>query len=168
MAEVVIDEGVWIKGLKGEKDPGKVQPPGEDTEIDPEWGLSAAILTAVQKDHQWVLTNEIIGIYANRIYEAAYRGPLWMRLRGSYLGVLVDSQRHHKLNPDPPPVIKPDDLYHHKDQCWVSAAAAAAEGCLLITVDGRLVAQLNASELPEVHHFEPMLVVGAAEALGIA
>jgi hypothetical protein len=61
-----------------------------------------------------------------------------------------------------PPI---DGPYDRDDIAWVSAAAAAPPGCLLVTGDERLLVQLGRSELPDRHGFVPCFVTDAISRL---
>lgn len=137
MADVVIDEWVLVRGLQAEQ---------------PTAGLeheSARLLWVLQERHRWVVTLDLVDVYLARLFEATYKGVLWHRVRLSLQGALVSTEATLWLD-DVPTIEGP---YHRKDCRWVSAAAAALAGCLLVTGDERLLNQLRSSDLPEKHGF---------------
>jgi hypothetical protein len=150
VAEVVVDEGMLIRGLEAE-DPAS----GLETEC-------ADVLFAVQTAHRWVFHEDLVDVYLDRLFQARYKGVIWRGLQRSLQDTIVD--KNSGLWLDRAPVI--EGPYHRKDQRWVSAAAAAPDGCRLITLDERLVKQLRSSGLPEQYGFVPCLVPEALVDLG--
>lgn len=144
MADVVVDEWLLIRGLDAEQ---------------PVAGLereSADLLAVVQTSHRWVMTDHIVDIYQNRLFHAQYKGAIWTRLRRSFIDTLVAASRLWLRE-----VPHVDGAYDQDDAAWVSAAAAAPAGCLLITGDRRLLNQLSRTALPEQHGFVPCFVTDA-------
>jgi predicted nucleic acid-binding protein len=144
VADVVLDEWVLIRGLEAEQ-------PSDGFERD-----SADLLALVQASHRWVMTDEVVDAYQRRLYGARYKADIWTRLRASFLGTLVNSNRPWLKDV---PVI--DGAYDRDDTDWVSAAAAAPAGCLLVTGDRRLLVALAAPGLPALHTFVPCFVTDA-------
>ena len=143
MADVVLDEWGWSAGSRR----NSLQP-----------GSTARAPT--QTSHRWVLTDDIVDAYERRIHHARYKGGIWRRLQGSFIDTLVSASR---LWLREVPII--DGAYDGDDVAWVSAAAAAPAGCLLVTGDRRLLVQLGKTGLPEQHAFAACFVTDALELL---
>ncbi len=147
MDDVVIDEWILIRSFALEHDPAA----GEDGE--PDDFRPVEILTLAQDSCRWAVSDETVAIYLNRIFSAPYKGILWNRLRASIFGVLADSERRvHFIDP---PIVEAGQ-YHHKDEVWVSVAAAAGGGCRLITGDNNLVTDLTTNGTAERVEIVPM------------
>jgi predicted nucleic acid-binding protein len=144
VADVVLDEWLLIRGLDAEQ---------------PAAGLErecADLLAVVQTSHRWVMTDDIVDIYQRRLFQARYKGAIWTRLRGSFLDTLVAASRLWLRD-----VAHVDGRYDQDDAAWVSAAAAAPAGCLLVTGDQRLLVQLRQTTLQEQHGFLACNVIDA-------
>jgi predicted nucleic acid-binding protein len=144
VADVVIDEWLLLRGLDAEH---------------PATGLereSADLLAVVQTSHRWVMSDDIVDIYQRRLFQAQYKGAIWTRLRRSFIDTLVAASRLWLR--DVPHI---DGRYDQDDAAWVSAAAAAPAGCLLVTGDRRLLAQLERTPLLEQHGFTACFVTDA-------
>jgi hypothetical protein len=105
------------------------------------------------------LTADQIVVYYLRDGEAARlvvdeQGRIEGGLRGFFEANEEQLRRHIEL-------LK----YDSDDRPWVSAAAAAPEGCLLVTGDKRLLRQLRKTDLPEEHGFVPCFVTDALPVL---
>jgi len=155
VTDVVTDEGLFISALGSERGPYSQELVDEDEQKSREQALS--VLQNVQDRHVWAVSTEVLDKCFGRLWQASYKGKVWRQLLFSFVDVLIDPGRHNHVGE--PPAIEGD--YHHKDRPWVSCAAAAADDCLLVTVDGDLVRQLNATDLPRGHRFIPVLVIQA-------
>ncbi len=144
MADVVVDEWLLIRGLDAEQPAA-----GQERE-------SAEALALVQTWHRWVMSDDIVDIYQRRLYQARYKGAVWTRLLASFSATLASASRLWLH--DVPPIQGP---YDQDDAPWVSAAAAAPAGCLLVTGDRRLLVQLGRCSLPEQHGFVACFVTDA-------
>lgn len=144
MADVVLDEWVLIRGLDAEH-------PADGFERE-----SADLLALVQTSHRWVMTDQVVDAYQGRLFGATYKGAIWTELRASFIATLVNASRLWLR--DVPAIAGP---YDQDDVTWVSAAAAAPPGCLLVTGDRRLLGQLGRCDLPARHAFVPCFVSDA-------
>ncbi len=156
MTEVVTDEGLFIRALGSERSPRshEVVDPADQRARD----LAAEVLQTVQDQHVWAISYDVYDTCFGRFWSASYKGVLWNRLLRSFRNMIIDPAKHRHTG-DPPEI--PGE-YDPNDRRWVSCAAAASDGCLLITTDEDLVQQLEATELPALHHFVP-LVLSEAE-----
>jgi len=148
VADVVIDEWLLIRGLDAEQ-------PAAGLERE-----SADLLAVVQTSHRWVMTDDVVDIYQRRLFQAPYKGAIWTRLRRSFIDTLVTANRLWLH--DVPHI---EGRYDQDDAPWVSAAAAAPDGCLLVTGDRRLLTQLQKTPLPEEHAFVACFVTDALDLL---
>jgi len=144
VADVVIDEWLLLRGLEAEQ-------PAAGLERE-----SADLLAVVQTSHRWVMTDDIVDIYQRRLYRAGYKGGIWRQLLASFRATLVNASRLWLH--DVPHIEGP---YDQDDAPWVSAAASAPTGCLLVTGDRRLLAQLERTELQRQHAFVAYFVTYA-------
>jgi hypothetical protein len=153
MCDCVIDECVLIRALEAEGTDAS------DLEVQ-----AAELLAVVQDEHRWIMSFELIDIYYDRLYQAPNKGVIWRRIQASLAGQIWDPGRHLWLD-EVPTITGP---YHSKDQVYVSAAAAAPAGSLLVTDDHRLLRQLCGCDLPERHGFRPCTIAEAMALLGPA
>jgi hypothetical protein len=135
--DVVIDEWIIVRALALEHDPTQ-------SDVDVPKDFRPAELLA--------LMQEIVEVYMRRLYQVAYRGTLWRRIRASIYGVIGDLERRTWLTN--PPVVEGE--YHHKDRRWVSAAAARGAGCRLVTGDDDLVSDITTHGIAAHHRIVPM------------
>jgi hypothetical protein len=150
--DVVVDEWIIVRTLELERDPAD---PGAETVVGDT--RPSEILVAAQEKGRWIVSNDTVRIYLERVFHASYKGTIWRRVHASVLGVLADSERHVHVG-DPPEV---EGRYHRKDRPWVSVAAALDRDCCLLTGDINLVADLNASDIPQERQIRPMDVDAA-------
>jgi hypothetical protein len=145
VADFVFDESCYIRGLYAE-----TTHLAEDL-------AAARLLQCLQVHHRWILTEPIMSAYYRQFKKhVADNGRIASELVRSMRDVLrsIDSHRiQQRLEPIP-------GAYDHDDDHMVEAAAAVP-GCLLITLDRKLIAALAVEGIPGRYGFEVLDVTVA-------
>ena len=137
MADLVLDENIYVKGLKAECTNN-----ADDL-------LAAQIITLTQAYHRWIFTSDVIAAYHRQFKRNQCRGTGANRLVVSLSEVFASQDRFLMLH-DPPEV---EGSYHQKDQ-HVVCAAAAVSGSYLITTDIRLKEALERTVILQSYGFQ--------------
>ena len=152
MTDVVLDENVFVRGLVSD-----CSSP-EDQQTD---RRAARVVGFLQKDHRWILSDEIVDAYRKHIkIQRCAKGPTREQIIKSLNLVFVDSRRYHWIHDLP----KVEGSYSAKDRHVVTAAAKVGNGCCLATMDGRLSESLFRDNIPSRWHFR-VVTLDEAEAL---
>jgi len=120
----------------------------------------ARLIQRIQQAHCWVISPSIDAAYRRQFGQIACRGSVTSGLMTSLNLVQLDQNR--SLNIVEPPQVEGD--YDTDDRHVVSAASEAPDS-ILITVDERLVKDLERSTIPDDHGFMMCLLDAAEEAL---
>lgn len=150
MLDVVLDEGPYIRALESECTRDR---------DDLAW---AAVVTAIQRSHRWVLTVRVEAAYRRQFASIRCKGSVTSELMKSLNQVLFNASRvvlvHQPVNVSGD--FDPDDAH-------VVCAAASVRGSVLITIDEKLARDLDRNGVSSRHGFAVATLQGALERLGI-
>jgi hypothetical protein len=150
VAEVVLDENIYIRGIEAECSALDARPTNE---------RAARLVVAIQQRHQWIASPGIARAYLQAVdYPNRCKQPIANQMIKSFNDVLADTERSIWLEQDQLLDIPGD--YDPNDRHMVRAAAART-GCYLTTMDTELVRQLARLRIPEERGF---IVIGLDEA----
>ncbi len=146
MADIVLDEDVYIFALKSEA--------SRDVEDE----AAAQFLICLQERHRWVLSIDVAAAYRRHLgRQRQGKGGVASGLVAS-LDDALHSERFRWL-PNPPAIAGD----YHDDDRHVVAAAAASAPSVLVTSDSRLTTKLVDGHIAENNGFR---VMDPFEALG--